>query len=379
MSTLKPTVAVCIPTFNQSRFLAESVKSACSQTYPGVEVWVSDDASTDDTPAVLDRLARQFANLRYHRHAKNLNIAANNTWLLAQPEADFIVRLDSDDILEPRYVEILLSLMVAQPSAGYAHSAVRVIDEEGAVRSVTRLARPTGFRSAEQALRDALAGYRVAANIVMFRAAILRKLNYYRGRPDFVEDYDLSVRMADAGFGNVYCDKTLARYRVWTDPKQARSKRKALQLRGYRCIFDEAFEPAFLRRGWDTKSLLRAREKLAVHHAAGCFAPQYNSAERAELLGLLWRLGGKGSLALGARLFALNLGLRPLFEHQHALVKSLKTIVKVTLKRVAHGAGCVESGGNRSEHVVPPLASSQPRRNASIASRGSRTSPRPLK
>ena len=69
-------------------------------------------------------------------------------------------------------------------------------------------------------MRDAVTGYRVAANIVMFRAAPLRQLDYYRGRPDFVEDYDLSVRMPDAGYGNVYCDEILARYRVWTDPKR---------------------------------------------------------------------------------------------------------------------------------------------------------------
>lgn len=327
----RATVAVCIPTYNQSRYLALSVTSACNQTYPGVEVWVSDDASTDDTPAVLARLAERYPQLRYHVQPRNLNISANNTWLLAQPQTDFVIRLDSDDIMEPRYVETLLALMLANPSAGYGHSAVRVIDEEGVPISVTRLARPTGFRSAEAALRDAVTGYRVAANIVMFRAAALRELDFYRGRPDFVEDYDLSVRMPDAGFGNVYCDELLARYRVWTDPKRARSKRKSLQLRGYIRIFDEAFEPAYTRRRWNTNVLRRERRKLAEHHAAECFAAQYSAAERVELTGLLRQLAGSPALSLSLRLVALRLGFRWYFESEQALRKRLKRTAKAAL------------------------------------------------
>jgi cellulose synthase/poly-beta-1,6-N-acetylglucosamine synthase-like glycosyltransferase len=331
--TGNPTVAICIPTYNQSRYLVEAVTSACSQTYPGVEVWVSDDASTDDTAQVLARLALRFAQLRYHVQPQNLNIAGNTTWLLAQPQTDFVVRLDSDDVMEPNYVATLLPLMLANPTAGYAHSAVAVIDEEGKRLSVTRVARPTGFRSADKALRDAVTGYRVAANIVMFRAAPLRELDYYRGRPDFVEDYDLAVRMPDAGYGNVYCDELLARYRVWTDPKRGRSKRKGLQLRGYIRIFDEAFEPAFGRRGWSTNVLWRERRRLALHHASECFAPQYSAAERAELIALLRQLAGGSSFALRIRVFALTLGLRSAFELEQALRKRVKRIAKAMLSR----------------------------------------------
>ena len=271
--------------------------------------------------------------MRYFVQPQNLNISANNTWLLAQPKTDFVIRLDSDDIMEPQYVETLLALMVANPTAGYAHTAVRVIDEEGTPLSVTRVARPTGFRSSDAALRDAVTGYRVAANIVMFRAEPLHRLDFYRGRPDFVEDYDLSVRMADAGYGNVYCDEILARYRVWTDPKRARSKRKGLQLRGYVRIFDEAFAPAFARRRWKTTSLWRERRKLAVHHAAECFAPQYTPAEREELTTLLWQLSGSPALALSMRLLALRLGLRSFFESEQASRKRLKRFAKATLHK----------------------------------------------
>lgn len=326
-------VAVCIPTYNQSAYLVESVTSACRQTYPNVEVWVSDDASTDETPSVLEALASEFPQLRHYRQPVNLNIAANNTWLLGQPDAEFIVRLDSDDVLEPQYVETLLKQISADARIGYAHAAVQIIDEDGKFLTVARLARPSSIRTAEAALREAVGAYRVAANICMFRASALRELDYYRGRPDFVEDYDLSVRIAAAGYGNVYEDAVLSRYRVWTDPKRLRSKRKGLQLRGYIRIFDEAFEPAFRERGWDTTILMRRRRWLAAHHAAACFEPQYSETERAELVRLLTVLAGGMTFGLRLRLLVGRRGFGFIFEKQSSAVHWAKTLIKNALSR----------------------------------------------
>ena len=124
-------VSICIPTYNQAQYLQKSAESACQQTYPDVEVWVSDDASTDETPELMAELCRQFPQIRYHRHSQNLGIAANNNWLLSQPETEFIVRLDSDDLLSPSYVESLLEQLSAYPKAAYAHAAVQEIDRYG--------------------------------------------------------------------------------------------------------------------------------------------------------------------------------------------------------------------------------------------------------
>lgn len=321
-----PRVAVCIPTYNQAQYLVHSVGSACRQTYPNVEVWVSDDESTDETPEVMAQLCQQFPQVHYYRQPQNLGIAGNNTWLLSQPTTDFIVRLDSDDVLMPNYVETLVTLLQQYPQAGYAHNAIQEIDEYGNYRSVARVSRKEEFQNSEEALLAAVAGYRVAANICMFRSKALQELRIYEGRPEFVEDYDLAVRMADAGYGNVYSGEILACYRVWTDVKKARSKRKHLQLKGYIRIFEESFLPAFQRRGWDTKLLEKQRRKLAILHSAYCFLPIYNQAERAEHVALLKKLGDSPLLRL--RLFALSLGLAPFFEWQHHTELKLKGVVK---------------------------------------------------
>ncbi len=322
-----PTVAICIPTFNQANYLAIAVNSACSQTYPNIEVWVSDDASTDETADVMDQLVQKFPQLHYYRQPQNLGIAANNNWLLRQPKtAEFIVRLDSDDVLSPTYVETLLALMTQYPQAGYAHSAVQEINENRAETSVRRVARKSEFQTADIALKASVSGYRVAANICMFRSAALCKLNFYENRPNYTEDYDLSVRMANAGYGNVYSEKILSYYRVWTDAQNTRPRRKELELKGLIRVFNESLTPSFQARGWSLEPVIHNRRRLALIHAASCYAPWFTDEEKSNLTTLLKELGNSPALQL--RLIALRLGFAPLFQWWQKTDLRLRGIIK---------------------------------------------------
>jgi glycosyltransferase involved in cell wall biosynthesis len=330
-----PTVAVCIPTFNQAEFLEAAVLSALRQDYSGaIEVWVADDASTDDTPSVLERLHAQHARLRSFRQVANVGVAVNTSDLMRGPRTDLLVRLDSDDLLERDYVRRLAVAMARCPLAGYGHTAITEIDEHGRARRIRRVARATGYQSADEALRAAASGYRTAANVLMFRRSALERLSFYDGRPEFVEDYDLSVRMADAGFGNVYVDEPLARYRLWSDAGGARDRRKALQLDGYRRIFDDALTPAWQRRGWSVRPLAARRRRLAIRNCPSCFAPQYSDAEREELVALVRRLSDDPRVRLRLRL--CRLGLARALERLDSIPYRAKDLVKAALSRWRH-------------------------------------------
>lgn len=339
-ASTRPSVAICIPAYNQARFLRGAVESAWSQEYDGaLEVWVADDASTDDTAAVLATLEREDDRLRAIRQPTNLGLAGNVSSLMRSPRTDYLVRLDCDDELCPRFVSGLVNLMSSNSDAGYAHSGVLELDRDGRTGERRQLARSTGFQPADDALRASVSGYRTVANILMFRREALERLDFYDGRPESAEDYDLAVRMADAGYGNVYLDQPLAKYRVWEDDGGARSRRKALQLEGYLRIFRESMEPAWERRGWDTRPVRRQRQWLAVHHCAHCFGSQYTSEERRQLVSLLRELGDGPRLRLRIKLCELGLG--PELEkasHLRGRVKSrLKAAVKVLGRTRANG------------------------------------------
>ncbi|MGH7999076.1 MAG: glycosyltransferase family 2 protein, partial [Brasilonema sp.] len=213
-----PSVAVCIPTYNQAQYLIHSVGSACSQTYRNVEVWVSDNASTDETPELMAQICQHFLQVRYHRHPQNMGMTANCNWVLSQPDAEFVIRLDSDDVMLPRYVETLVALMQKYPEVGWAHVATQEIDEYGKQSSVRRVLRKHEFQSAEEALRASVSGLRTASSIFLFRTQALQAVGFYGdAHLKYSEDYDLAIRMSDAGYANIYSDDILAEYRVWSD------------------------------------------------------------------------------------------------------------------------------------------------------------------
>ncbi len=325
-----PSVAICIPTFNQADYLAESVGSAFRQKGVAPEVWVSDDCSTDHTPAVVARLQQEYPTLKAARQEVNLGIGAHTRWIISRPQTEFIARLDSDDRLMDDYMETMVALLQAHPRAGYAHCSVIQIDENGSQTRVRRLARKTGFQSADDSLKALPDGYRVAANICIFRREALAAVDYYKTDIGYCDDWDLSVRLADAGWGNVYYDGVLAAYRVWNGAGNVRAKRMLAEVNSSVRVFDQSLAPAFARRGWDDRPLTRARCRRALSNSAVLTSPLITAPERAELTEGLRRLGG--SPQLEARFVLQRMGFDFLFRG----VRRSQLWVRDTVKSALH-------------------------------------------
>jgi hypothetical protein len=288
-------VAICIPTYNQAAYLERAVRSALAQTHP-CAVWVADDASTDQTPEVMARLLKEFPQLKHHRHQHNLGMSGNPRWVVQQPATEYIVKLDSDDELRADYVEKLMQQLQAHPMAGYAHAAAQEIDGAGRKGRFRVLARDTGFQSADDSLRASVSGYRVAANICMFRREALQAVDYYRTDLPFADDWDLAVRMADGGWGNVHVNEVLANYRVWDTPDNVRSRRKLAEVEGCRRVIEESLLPAFARRHWDPRPITAARRRQALEHAKSLGLNGFSDAQRDQLKAALSQLGDSPAL-----------------------------------------------------------------------------------
>jgi glycosyltransferase involved in cell wall biosynthesis len=321
-------VAICIPTYNQARYLEKAVRSAMAQTHR-CEVWVSDDASTDDTPAVMERLLKEHPQIRHARHQQNLGMSGNTVWVVQQPVTEYIVKLDSDDELYPEYVANLLSALQSHPSAGYGHVAVREIDGDGREQKLRWLARNATFQSGEDSLRASATGYRVAANICMFRRAALQQVNYYRIAALYCNDWDLAVRLADAGWGNVYMDSVLASYRIWETSDNVRSRRKLAEVEGCCRVIEDSLIPAFARRDWRLSTITKARRQLAVRHARCLRLNHFTKAEHNDLKAALRKLGD--SLALRWKFCWIQTPMAPLFQVPETLAGHARAWCKAAL------------------------------------------------
>jgi len=93
------TFSVAIPNFNYAQFIAATVRSVFSQGDPAVEVYVSDNASTDESLAILGDLA--YPRLRWHRNNCNVGFARNIDRAVAPTIGSHVIVLSSDDVMLP--------------------------------------------------------------------------------------------------------------------------------------------------------------------------------------------------------------------------------------------------------------------------------------
>ena len=105
-----PCVAVITPAHNSAETIAAAVASVRAQTFGDWEHVVADDASTDETVAMLDRLAGEDARLRVVRGDVNRGPAGARNLAVEHSGADLLAFLDADDRLLPGFLERMVGL-----------------------------------------------------------------------------------------------------------------------------------------------------------------------------------------------------------------------------------------------------------------------------
>lgn len=119
------TVAVVIPCHNYGQYLAECLDSVLAQTYPPDEIVVVDDASTDDSAAVAARYAER--GVRLIRFEANQGVAAARNAGVEATVSPYIVCLDADDLLDPRYVAACRAELMADRGLGLTWTGLSVL------------------------------------------------------------------------------------------------------------------------------------------------------------------------------------------------------------------------------------------------------------
>jgi glycosyltransferase involved in cell wall biosynthesis len=126
-----PKVSVLLPTYNYARFLPEAIESVLAQDFADFELIVSDDASTDDSAAIIRAYAARDPRIRAHFQEKNLGMVGHWNWCLGQARGEYIKFLFGDDrLVSPRALSRLSALLDGEPSATLAVSARIILDEQ---------------------------------------------------------------------------------------------------------------------------------------------------------------------------------------------------------------------------------------------------------
>lgn len=106
-------LSVCIPTFNRAELLRETLQSFLPQLRPGVQIVVSDNASTDHTSEVVTQFRSQYPDVVYHRWPVNMGADRNYLKTIELAEGEYCWMFGSDDTIGPNAVSQVLEQLDA--------------------------------------------------------------------------------------------------------------------------------------------------------------------------------------------------------------------------------------------------------------------------
>ncbi len=203
---MMPLVSIIIPAYNQAQYVAQTVDSALAQTYPNVEVIVVNDGSTDDTAAIL---AGYRGRIKCISQA-NRGLAGARNAGFSVARGEYLLFLDSDDIIPPTKIARHLEWFDQQPDVGVVYSGWQYIDSNG-----NPLPGETRLRQEGQMLsRLLLSKFYCIPGAAVIKRQILEQAGLFDESLRAEEDTDLWIRAAQAGCKFGYIDELLLHYRL---------------------------------------------------------------------------------------------------------------------------------------------------------------------
>lgn len=127
-----PTVSIIIPCYNYSDKVGRAIESAQNQTVPASEIIVVDDGSPDDgaTMQIVSRYSANDNRVRYIRQ-DNGGVATARNHGIDISTGKYIICLDADDAIAPKFIEACIKDLEADPSLGIAYTKLLAVTPDG--------------------------------------------------------------------------------------------------------------------------------------------------------------------------------------------------------------------------------------------------------
>ena len=262
---LRPLVTVIVPSFNQGRFIGETIASVLSQDYRPVEILVLDGGSADETLRVLEGFSGASELKVWSEPDAGVVDAVNKG--LRKADGEILAIQSSDDVYAPGAIAVAVEALEAHPDAGMVFGDVEHIDERSRV---------TG--------RDILGAFSLAEYLgrltyipqpsAFFRAAAAREAGGWRREVSYTADADYWIRIA-LRHPVVKIDRIMAGYRY--HPGQRDEHADRIRRDWERMIED-------LPRGLPMTPKLSRFARMGVHLARHCYTPEADWSARTRHL-----------------------------------------------------------------------------------------------
>jgi len=186
-----PLVSVVTPSYNQARFLEETIQSVLNQDYPRIEYIIIDGGSTDGSVDIIHRYDDRIAywiSEPDHGQAEAINKGFNHA------HGELLGWLNSDDTYTLGSIRQSVERLMACPRAVAVHGLANVIDQNSRVVVEGKAREPKPFN-----LKEELCGNVICQPTVLMRRGPLFGVGLLDQSMHYAFDYDLWLKLALVG------------------------------------------------------------------------------------------------------------------------------------------------------------------------------------
>lgn len=275
----QPLVSVILTTYNQEKYVEETVRSIFEQTYPQIQLIVIDNASTDATLSIMDRLTDENGKFTLIRNKTNAGLCKAFNQGLSLAEGKYIIDLSGDDVfLSDRIAHQVSAFEALSNEYAVVFSNARHIDVKGGFikyhypvdtsgKSINTI--PTG-----DVYKNVLEKYFICTPTMMIRTEVLKEMNGFDESLTF-EDFDFWVR-SSVRYKYFYQDEVLTLKRDAPDSLGTKVyKKKSGMLESYYAVCNKAYD---LNRNQEEFDLLAARIRTFIRKC--WYAQEFDLAVR---------------------------------------------------------------------------------------------------
>ena len=209
----KPLVSICIPTFNGSEFIQNTLDSVVGQSYENLEIIVYDDASVDNTVEIVS----SYLDSRIHVFVSDLNSGGTKNWNNATSSfsGKYLKVVCQDDILDKNCIDEEVRILESNPDAAFCWSRRRLINRSGKIITNSFGRKPNNSIEvySEQIRKIVRSGKNPFGEpcCVLMRSDAFSKTNGFKG--NYLIDFRMWLELWKTG-NAIATHKTLSSFRV---------------------------------------------------------------------------------------------------------------------------------------------------------------------
>ena len=180
-------VSVIVPVFNTADYIDTTMNSIVSQGYSDLEIVIVDDGSTDKSGEICDEWARRDDRIKVF-HIPNKGPSAARNYAISESSGEYILPVDSDDIIAPDYVEKAVEVLNADNNLGIVYCKAELFGDESGE-----------WKLRQFSIKEMLICNCIFATAMFRRSDFDRVGGYYEGMKSGLEDYDLWLSILELG------------------------------------------------------------------------------------------------------------------------------------------------------------------------------------